>query len=192
MPEKIRMIAVGMGGVSRGMLKALREKPWHELVAAVDVSDAALQRARDDNGLPATARYTDLQAALEQVSADVVMINTPSELHYAGAKAVVEAGLTPLVAKPLSNEFAAAVALTALAAEKGVKLSVAQQMRYSRHYLSVAEFGATGAISVRSSRFISSAPSPGISRAIWNTLSSRCSGICLAITWIRSFRFFRI
>ena len=146
MPEKLRMIALGVGGVSRGMLKTLREKPWHELVAAVDVSDAALQRARDENGLPASALYTDLETALDQVAADVVMINTPSELHCAGAKAVVEAGLIPLVAKPLSNEFADAVALTRLAEEKGIKLSVAQQMRYNRHYLSVAEFVASGAI----------------------------------------------
>ena len=146
MPDKIRMIALGVGGVSRGMLASLRAKPWHELVAAVDVSEDALARAAAENGLPRSALFTDLADALGQVAADVVMINTPSELHAAGAAEVLRAGLTPLVAKPLSNDFNDAVALTKLAAERGIKLGVAQQMRYRRHYLSVAEFAASGAL----------------------------------------------
>ncbi|MDE2638711.1 MAG: Gfo/Idh/MocA family oxidoreductase [Chloroflexota bacterium] len=146
MPDKIRMIALGVGGVSRGMLSALRDKSWHELVAAVDVSDEALARTAAENNLPRSALYTDLAAALDEVAADVVMINTPSELHALGAEAVLRAGLTPLVAKPMCNDFNDAVALTRLAAEKGVKLGVAQQMRYRRHYLSVAEFVSTGAL----------------------------------------------
>ncbi len=146
MPEKIRLIALGVGGVSRGMLKTLREKPWHQLVAAVDLSQAALERSAAENDLPASALFHDLDAALAAVSADVVMINTPSELHAAGAETVLRAGLTPLVAKPMSNDYDDAVAVTTLAAEKGVKLAVAQQMRYRRHYLSVAEFAASGAL----------------------------------------------
>lgn len=146
MTDKIRMIALGVGGVSRGMLKSLRAKPWHQLAAAVDLSQAALQRTAAENSLPASALFTDLDAALEKVPADVVMINTPSELHAAGARAVLRAGLSPLVAKPLSNDYDDAVALTALAGEKRLKLAVAQQMRYRRHYLSVAEFVASGAL----------------------------------------------
>ncbi len=146
MPDKTRMIALGVGGVSRGMLKTLRDKPWHELVAAVDVSEEALARTAAENDLPQSALYTDLAAALAQVSADVVMINTPSELHAQGAQEVLCAGLTPLVAKPMSNDFGDAVALARLAAEKSIKLGVAQQMRYRRHYLSVAEFVATDAL----------------------------------------------
>lgn len=146
MPEKIRMIALGVGGVSRGMLQTLRDKPWHELIAAVDVNGDALARTASENNLPLSALYSDLAAALDEVAADVVMINTPSELHAQGAEAVLRAGLTPLVAKPMSNDFNDAVALTRLAAEKGIKLGVAQQMRYRRHYLSVAEFVASGAL----------------------------------------------
>ena len=39
MPEKIRSIIVGMGGISRSMLRLLSEKSWHELVAVVDVNE---------------------------------------------------------------------------------------------------------------------------------------------------------
>ena len=146
MTESIRLIALGVGGVSRGMLKALREKPWHQLVAAVDLSPAALERSAAENDLPASALFTDLDEALSRVPANAVMINTPSELHAAGAETVLRAGLSPLVAKPMSNDYSAAAALTSLAAEKGIKLAVAQQMRYRRHYLSVAEFVASGAL----------------------------------------------
>lgn len=159
MPEKIRMIALGVGGVSRGMLQTLRDKPWHELIAAVDVNEDALARTASENNLPLSALYSDLAAALDEVAADVVMINTPSELHAQGAEAVLLAGLTPLVAKPMSNDFNDAVALTRLAAEKGIKLGVAQQMRYRRHYLSVAEFVASGALGeVEQIYFLSAKP----------------------------------
>ena len=159
MPDKIRLIALGVGGVSRGMLSALREKPWHELVAAVDLSEEALAHTAAANGLPPSALYGDLAAALDEAAADAVMINTPSELHAQGAEAVLRAGLTPLVAKPMSNDFDDAVALTKLAAEEGIKLGVAQQMRYRRHYLSVAEFVATGALGeVEQIYFLSAKP----------------------------------
>ena len=146
MPEKLRSIIIGMGGISRSMLRVLAAKDWHEVAAVVDISDAALERARVEMSLPATALFTDLAAALKNVTADVALINTPSELHYEQTRAVLLAGVTPLVAKPLTNDFAQSQALVALAGERGIKLGIGQQMRYFRHYLTVAEFVATGAL----------------------------------------------
>ena len=142
MPKTIRSIIIGMGGISRSMLRHLAEKPWHELVAVVDVDAQALAAS----GLPPSAQFTSLEQALEATKADAALINTPSEWHYSQADAVMRAGLRPLVAKPLSNDFADSLALVELAAERDIKLAVGQQMRYFRHYLTVAEFVATGAL----------------------------------------------
>ena len=77
--DKIRTMIVGMGGISRTMLRSLENKSWHELVAVVDVNEEALKRAAKDYSLPAAALFTDLRSACESSSANVVMINTPSE-----------------------------------------------------------------------------------------------------------------
>ena len=146
MPDKIRSIIIGMGGITRTMLRSLREKDWHEIAAVVDISDAALARAQQDLSLPADALFTDLDRALAETAADVALINTPSEWHYPQTEAALCAGLSPLVAKPLSNNFAHSQALVALAAERGIKLAVGQQMRYFRHYLTAAEFVRGGAL----------------------------------------------
>ena len=110
MPEKIRSIIVGMGGISRSMLRLLSEKSWHELVAVVDVNEAALAAS----SLPEAAQFTDLERALRETEADVALINTPSEWHYQQTDAALRAGVSPLVAKPLTNDFAHSQALVKL------------------------------------------------------------------------------
>jgi len=145
-PEKIRSIIVGMGGISRSMLRLLAEKPWHEVVAVVDVNEEALRSAGADLSLRQGALYREIEGAFRDSSADVALINSPSEWHYAQTEAALRAGLSPLVAKPLANSFADSQALVTLAAERDIKLGVGQQMRYFRHYLTVAEFVASGAL----------------------------------------------
>lgn len=144
MLENIKTIVIGMGGVSRAMLSVLQKRSWHEVVAVVDVREDALKRAQADFLLPESALYADLESALNDVSANMVMINTPSELHYEQTQKVLQAGLTPLVAKPFTNNYDHAVELVTLADEKDIKLCVAQQMRFFRHYLHVAEFVQAG------------------------------------------------
>ena len=144
MQEKVQTIVVGMGGISRAMLKVLNQRAWHEVVAVVDVREDALKQVQIDLSLPESALFTNLQSALNQVSANMVMINTPSELHYEQTKATLKAGLTPLVAKPFTNNFDHAVELVSLADKLDIKLCIAQQMRFFRHYLSVAEFVQAG------------------------------------------------
>ncbi len=146
MSSKIKSIIVGWGGVSRSMLRVLGDKPWHEVAAVVDINPAALEAAQQQLSLPADALYTDLSAALETVTADAALINTPSEWHYEQTDDALRAGLNPLVAKPLTNDFAQSQALVDLADERGLKLAVGQQMRYFRHYLTVADFLRSGAL----------------------------------------------
>jgi len=148
MSKTIRSIIVGMGGISRSMLRALAEKDWHQVAAVVDVNPDALQQAGADLSLPESALFSDLDRALAETTAtaDAALINTPSEWHFPQTEAALKEGLSPLVAKPLSNNFAHSQALVTLAAERGVKLAAGQQMRYFRHYLTAAEFVRSGAL----------------------------------------------
>jgi len=162
-PHKTRCLIVGMGGVSRAMLRVLETKPWHRCVGVVDTSEAALAAGGELTGLPESALFTDLGRALAELEPDAVLVNTPSELHFAQTKQCLEAGCHTLVAKPVTNDFAQAVELVALAKAKGLKHCVAQQIRYNRHYTALAEFVQSGALgSVEAAWFMNSKPRPNV------------------------------
>jgi predicted dehydrogenase len=158
----LRCLIVGMGGISRQMHGVLKTKPWYECVGVVDVTDAGLAAGRD-LGLPESALCKDLGRALAELKPDAVLINTPSELHFAQTKQCLEAGCHPLVAKPVTNDFAQAVELVELADAKGVQLCVAQQIRYNRHYTALADYVKSGALgSVEAAWFMNSKPRPNV------------------------------
>ena len=142
--QPLRCLVVGMGSISKTILRALRVQPWYATAGVVDVRDEALAEAGRTLGLPSDALFHDLETALERADADVAIVNTPSELHFAQSRAALEAGLHVLVAKPVTNDFDQAVALVALAERVGRMLAVGQQMRYRRHYRAVAAFVAGG------------------------------------------------
>lgn len=161
--RKLRCLIVGMGGISRGMHGVLKTKPWYQCVGVVDVSDAGLAAGREVAGLPESAVFKDLGRALSALKPDAVLINTPSELHFAQTRQCLEAGCHPLVAKPVTNDFGQAVELVELAEAKGVKLCVAQQIRYNRHYTALAEYVQSGALgSVDAAWFMNSKPRPNV------------------------------
>ena len=160
-----KCLIVGMGSISLGTLGVLKTKPWFECAGVVDVSDAGLAAGREAAGLPDSALFRDLGRALAELKPGAVMINTPSELHFAQAKQCLEAGCHVLVAKPVTNDFAQAVELVELAAAKGLKLCVAQQIRYNRHYTALAEYVKSGALgSVEAAWFMNSKPRPNVAQ----------------------------
>jgi predicted dehydrogenase len=161
--RQLRCLIVGMGGISRQMHGVLKTKPWYECVGVVDVTDAGRAAGREVAGLPDSAMFKDLGRALAELKPDAVLINTPSELHFAQTKQCLEAGCHPLVAKPVTNDFAHAVELVELADAKGVKLCVAQQIRYNRHYTALADYVKSGALgSVEAAWFMNSKPRPNV------------------------------
>ncbi|WP_020576577.1 Gfo/Idh/MocA family protein [Actinopolymorpha alba] len=157
--RQVRLAIVGAGGITRSMLPELRAKPWLEVVAAVDVRQNALDDL--ERLAPGIATFTDLDEALAQAQVDAVLVNTPAELHYPQARAAIEAGLDALVAKPMTAEWKDAVALVDLAEERGVTLSVVQQLRFNRHYQAVRRFVESGRLGdVEAVFFQNSKPRP--------------------------------
>jgi predicted dehydrogenase len=157
----LRSIVVGMGWLSGHMLKYLGQMPWHTTAAIVDVREEALARAKEAYGLPDTALFRSLDEALARTQADVAIVNTPSDLHYAQTRAALEAGLHALVAKPVTNRFEHAAELVRIAAQRNVTLSVGQQIRYNRHYTALREYLASGQLGdVEAAWFMNSKPRP--------------------------------
>jgi len=159
--SKQHCLVVGMGGISRSMVKILQTLPWFVGVGVVDISEAGQAAGREL--LPEAEIFDDLSRALVALKPDAVLINTPSELHFSQTKLCLEVGCHVLVAKPITHDFTAAVALVALAKERGVTLSVGQQLRYNRHYAALARFVASGGLgSVEAAWFMNSKPRPKV------------------------------
>jgi len=161
--KKIRCLFVGMGNISRHMHAVLKTKSWYQCVGVVDITDAGLAAGSEVAKLPESALFRDLGKALAELRPDAVLINTPSELHFAQAKQCLVAGCHTLVAKPVTNDFAQAVELVELAKAEGLKHCVAQQIRYNRHYTALAEYVKSGALgSVEAAWFMNSKPRPNV------------------------------
>jgi len=157
--NKLQTIVVGYGGITKSMLRTLQPFDWHETGAIVDVREEALAAAQTEQSLSEDALFVDMQDAFSSGRGTVALINTPSELHYIQAKAALEAGLHVLVAKPITNNFEEAVELVELAEAKNLILCVGQQMRYNRHYSSVARFVAEDGLgTVEMMNFLSAKP----------------------------------
>ena len=148
-----------MGGIGKVMMPGIARQPWAEVVAIVDVRDQALAQGQELLGLPDSALFRDLDAALGATEADVAIINTPSEWHYRQCLSCIDAGLDVLVAKPITNDFTDAVQLVEHAERAGRSLSVGQQVRYNRHYQAVRRFLAAGELGTPESvTFLNSKP----------------------------------
>ncbi|MDW8467751.1 MAG: Gfo/Idh/MocA family oxidoreductase [Burkholderiales bacterium] len=141
-----RLAFSGYGQLGSGPARLLAAERWCRIVAVADPRRAARRSAQADLGLSASALYTDCDAMLRAAAADVLLVNTPSELHYAQARAALERGLHVLVAKPITNSFRDAMRLVRLARARRLKLAVGQQIRFNRHYRAVQDFVASGAL----------------------------------------------
>jgi len=160
MSERLwRVVVVGYGHLGAYLGRMLAAETWCRIAAVVEPRGVALEKAASDTGLPGNTLFGKLEEALAAVEADVAVINSPSELHYAQSKAALEHGWHVLVAKPIANDFAEAVKLVALARAKRRTLCVGQQLRYNRHYRAVKAFIESGRLGrVEIVHFLNSKP----------------------------------
>ena len=114
----------------------------------VAVSTASSERAAQVRAdLPGAAVVPDLAALLAVPGLDLVVLASPSGVHAAQARAVVDAGLPCVVDKPLAVDAPSAAALVRYAAAAGVPLTVFQNRRYDPQHATlcaVVEEGLVG------------------------------------------------
>jgi len=126
----VKLIQVGVGGFGRSWVDIVGESKDWEPAALVDISDAALDAAREASGLPKRACFKQLGPALEAVESDAVLIVTPPELHAPLTIQALQAGKHVLTEKPLADTAQNAQAMVAAAQQAGRKLMVSQNYRY--------------------------------------------------------------
>ena len=142
--EKIKIVAVGMGGRGSWGVRTLREHPEFELKAIVDVVPERMDIMAAEMELKDVAKFTTLDECLQAVPSDAVAIFTPDGTHADLVVAALEAGRRVFVEKPLDISEERLDRLIAADRRAGGKTFVGLNLRYTPVYTMVHELVAEG------------------------------------------------
>ncbi|HET7290785.1 MAG TPA: bi-domain-containing oxidoreductase [Vicinamibacteria bacterium] len=123
---------VGFGSYFRGvLLPLLKRHEGFRLVSVCARSGLKVRHAVEKDGFErGTTNYREL---LDDPGVDVVYVATRHDLHYPVARAALLAGKAVFVEKPMTLTASDGRELAALAAEKGLLLTVGFNRRFSPH-----------------------------------------------------------
>ncbi len=125
----LRAVLVGCGGMGNNWTRLLADREDIAIVALVDVAPAAADALKARHGLDVPT-YTDLHAALDALTVDVVLDTALPETRRQIAGDAMAAGCHVLSEKPLATSAAEARALIDIAERTGKTHAVMQNRRY--------------------------------------------------------------
>lgn len=122
----MRIGIIGGGKIGGLRAESIRKSGAHDLVAVLDVSEAAAKATAGDTGALAT---TDLSAFLDK-NPEIVFISTPPHTHREFAEAAFGADAHVFCEKPLAHTVEDGQAMVAAAQKAGRRLGTGFNMRY--------------------------------------------------------------
>ncbi|WP_312642709.1 Gfo/Idh/MocA family oxidoreductase [Hydrogenoanaerobacterium sp.] len=117
---------VGVGGMGIVHISNYAHIEGCKVVALCDVSEQAKQKAQEIGAV----LYTNIGDMLTNEELDIVDVCTPTFMHREHVFAALHAGANVICEKPVALKIEDARAMFALAKEKGVRLFVAQVLRF--------------------------------------------------------------
>jgi predicted dehydrogenase len=149
MPEPLRLLQVGAGGMGRAWLRTIAANPSVQLVGLVDLDVEVARAAADEHG------YGDVPVArsLDELAdgADAVIDVTVPLAHPKVSVDALLRGLPVLCEKPLAETVRECLAMVAASEVSGQLLMVSQSRRYFRAVAAferqLAELGTIGTLS---------------------------------------------
>jgi predicted dehydrogenase len=151
--EAVRFAIVGTGAIAAAHACAIRSVASAQLAGVTDI-DATIGRAFA--GAWEAPFCESLDALLESVRPDVVVICTPPSTHPELALAAIAAGCHVLCEKPLAVDVCSATAMLDAAAEAGLILTMATKFRYVTDVIrarNMIKLGALGEIHLIANEF---------------------------------------
>jgi predicted dehydrogenase len=121
----LRAAVIGAGVFGRHHATKYAAMPGAELVAIADFDAQACAKAVEQFGVIGVADWRDLLGRV-----DVVSVCSPASTHAEIVRAFLEAGAHVLVEKPIATDLNEAEELIALAAIRGLVLTVGHQERF--------------------------------------------------------------
>ena len=135
---------IGVGGVSVLHTDAYVGLPNTELVAAADLSEAALARFTEKYNV--TNVYTDYRRMLDEENLDIVSVPTGANVRHQIVIDVAERGVHALIEKPMATDLVEADAMIAACEKAGTKLAINHQRRCDAQYRKAKQLVNDGAI----------------------------------------------
>lgn len=108
--------------------------PGYELTGIVERNNNDSRERYPDSKL-----YRSVEELIADAAIQLIIVNTPTHLHFEQAKAVLQAGKQMVIEKPFAITVKEAEELTALAEKNDLFLSVYQNRRYDGDYRAVKE-----------------------------------------------------
>lgn len=141
--EKLRIAAVGTGGMAAADLKQLAGE---EIVAICDVDQKTLELAAGK--YPHARTYSDFRVMLEQENSriDAVMVATPDHLHASASIMAMQFGKHCFCEKPLAWSVEETRRMSKLAAEKNLATQMGINVHANENYRRVVEVIQSGTI----------------------------------------------
>lgn len=146
MPQTVKAVLVGCGGISRAWLNAIKDMPDVEMVGFVDLLEDTARERAEEYGWTDALVATDIVAALKQTQPDVVFNCTVPEAHYDVTLTALHLGYHILGEKPLADSMEQARIMVNTAEEVGRIFAVIQNRRYMPGIRRLKRFLDTGVI----------------------------------------------
>ncbi len=104
---KLRCLMIGAGGMAGSYVRHFFPQFAERMAVAglAEIRRETLDSAGDFLGLPASARFTDLAQAFQQVEADFCTIVIPPAVHRAAVMAAVARRMPILSEKPIADTW---------------------------------------------------------------------------------------
>jgi len=151
---------VGYGRMGRALALS-PASGWLRKAGVVETQYSVLAQASTELGLNSDQIFAGVPEGINRCKPQVVVINTPSEFHYAQAATALRAGAHVLVAKPAVSNLPQFERLLCVAKNNRRKVAVGQQLRFNRHYRAVATLIASGELGrISHLHFLNSKPRP--------------------------------
>ena len=137
---------MGVGGIGRVWAKFLYEDKRVEVVAMVDVDQAAMDKVCRARGYHASICHRSLEAALAATRADALVCVTPPNVRKNAVIAALHAGLDVISEKPMAGKLSDCHAIVETARATGRACVVSQNYRHFPASVRMADLVRDGAI----------------------------------------------
>jgi predicted dehydrogenase len=136
-PIKTCILGVGLAGLTFHIPFVIALPELFTLHAVLERNPRSAGGKVHDRFGVTTKIYRTIDEVLNDAEIELIIVGTPSETHYALAKAALQAGKHVLVDKPVTATVEEAEELGVLAKSKGLVLYAFQNRRWDQEYLAL-------------------------------------------------------
>jgi len=140
MPDKVRVLVVGLGNMGKSHASAYHRNPGFEIVGIMSRSIKSKELPTELAGYPL---YEDFDTALAETKPDAVSINSWPNSHAEYAIKAFNAGAHVFMEKPIATNIEDAEAVVAAARKNNRKLVLGYILRVHPSWMKFIELGQT-------------------------------------------------